>query len=953
MLKNVTISTKLGAGFALVLLMGAGVGTYAIYQLHRVNQCTVDLAGDWMPSVNTLVQMRGDGRTIRSKMWKALIPASDVAVIRTQIAALAADYDAADAAYRQSMISGPEEQALYETAAHAHDALASECQQVMDDLQQGRADAARARTLADGDATMAAFDKATGADIEWNAKGGDATAAAANHMYGSARVWITAIVAAATLIGIAIAVLIGRLIARPLRRAVEVLDSVAKGDYEQTLAVGGMDEIGRLAVSLNATVGAVKGAKIRTEELVANGAAVGIVMEVIGRAKTPTEAAMAVLNSVREQFGWAYGSYWPLDHKDNVLRFGCESGTVTPEFAAATATAKFREGEGLSGRAWKARDLIFVQDLAEVQDCPRRAPAQRAGVKSGVCFPVTLAGAVVGTMDFFSLSSVTPSKERLDALRNVARAISTALERIGESQRFAEAAKDGAAVNKVLTEVGRATSVTEAVSAALDTVKTAFGLAYGSYWALDAKDNALHFVQESGTVNGDFRRATVEASFKEGVGLSGRAWKSRDLLFVADLGEMTDCVRAPIAQRAGVKSGLCFPVVVNGQVAGTMDFFANETLSPSPERLEALRSVGKLVSGTIERIENPLREQQRIGELRAKIDSMLKVVAGAAQGDLTQAVTVTGDDAIGQLGQGLSDFLATLRASIGSIAANAQTLASSSEELTAVSQQMGANAEETSAQAGVVSGAADQVSRNVQTVATASEQMGMAIGEISKSASESARVATNAVAIAEQANTTVAKLGVSSAEIGNVIKLITSIAQQTNLLALNATIEAARAGEAGKGFAVVANEVKELAKETTKATEDISHRIAAIQADTQSAVTAIQQISGVIAQINNISGTIASAVEEQTATTTEMNRNIAEANKGSTEIAANITGVAQAAQSTSAGATQTQSAAGELTRMASDLQTLVAQFKYAAVGDPVARAAKPVVPTKPAVKRAA
>jgi methyl-accepting chemotaxis protein len=220
------------------------------------------------------------------------------------------------------------------------------------------------------------------------------------------------------------------------------------------------------------------------------------------------------------------------------------------------------------------------------------------------------------------------------------------------------------------------------------------------------------------------------------------------------------------------------------------------------------------------------------------------------------------------------------------------------------------------------------VSKNVQTVATASEEMSSSIKEISKNAAEAARIATGAVSTAHTTNATITKLGESSQEIGNVIKLITSIAQQTNLLALNATIEAARAGEAGKGFAVVANEVKELAKETTKATEDISQKIAAIQGDTQGAVSAIKQISDVINQINDISSTIASAVEEQTATTNEMGRNISEAAKGSTEIAQNITGVATAAQSTSTGATQTQTSSAELSQMASELQRLVGQFKY-------------------------
>jgi methyl-accepting chemotaxis protein len=323
------------------------------------------------------------------------------------------------------------------------------------------------------------------------------------------------------------------------------------------------------------------------------------------------------------------------------------------------------------------------------------------------------------------------------------------------------------------------------------------------------------------------------------------------------------------------------------------------------------------------------------------LSAAVQLATGIAGNDLSLAdLAVDSQDEIGEAAQALNTMKNNLRKTVQAIAETSIHVAAASEELSITSQQITANSEETSAQANVVSTSAEQVSQNLQTVATGAEQMGASIKEIAKSANEAAKVATSAVKVAETANSAVFKLGESSAEIGQVIKVITSIAQQTNLLALNATIEAARAGEAGKGFAVVANEVKELAKETAKATEDISRKIEAIQTDTKAAVEAIASISEVINQVNGISNTIATAVEEQNATTNEMARNVSEAAHGSGEITSNIGGVAQAAESTSRGATDTQKAAQQLVETAAELRRLVEQFKVNAEtgGDVAVRA---------------
>jgi methyl-accepting chemotaxis protein len=307
---------------------------------------------------------------------------------------------------------------------------------------------------------------------------------------------------------------------------------------------------------------------------------------------------------------------------------------------------------------------------------------------------------------------------------------------------------------------------------------------------------------------------------------------------------------------------------------------------------------------------------------------MLGMIQEVADRNLAvKDMAITSEDEVGLAGIALNRMKNMLHEMVQSMRETAEQVAAASEELSSTSQQITANSEETTAQAKVVSEAGGQVNTNLQTLASGSEEMSSTIGEIAKNATEAARVAGQAVEAAESANQTVSKLGESSVEIEKVIEVITSIAQQTNLLALNATIEAARAGEAGKGFAVVANEVKELAKQTAKATEEIKQKIGVIRENTGGAIEAISGIKGVIDKISHISTTIATAVEEQSATTSEMSRNVTEAAQGATTIASNIKGVAEAAQSTSTSVGEAQTATEHLAKMANQLRDQVGQFK--------------------------
>jgi methyl-accepting chemotaxis protein len=308
-----------------------------------------------------------------------------------------------------------------------------------------------------------------------------------------------------------------------------------------------------------------------------------------------------------------------------------------------------------------------------------------------------------------------------------------------------------------------------------------------------------------------------------------------------------------------------------------------------------------------------------------------RVAAGLrtlADRDLSAELADGAGDELAEMGAAFNAATGAVRGALAGVADRAAMLTAASTELFALSERMDGQARSTSSQAKLASGAAGAVSGKVTTVASAAEEMASSIEEIARSTTAAVTVVGDAVSSADATSSAVAELGVASAEIGQIIKAITSIAEQTNLLALNATIEAARAGDAGKGFAVVASEVKDLAQETARASEDIVSKIDLIQVTTQRATEAISQISGVVRQISEIQDTIAAAVQEQSATTGEINRNVSELATGSQQIADNIAGVADVAAGTSADAGTTQQAAASLAAMANELRELVGSFRY-------------------------
>jgi GAF domain-containing protein len=370
------------------------------------------------------------------------------------------------------------------------------------------------------------------------------------------------------------------------------------------------------------------------------------VVRTLGRL-TAKGAVSEVLESIRTGLGYEYGSAWQVSPDKRELVFVTQAGHLSDELTRMSPTHRMPPGVGLCGMAWQSDGVIPVADLQQhAANCERGEVFLRAGARGAMTLPLWREGQVVAVLDLLTREPRSEGPEQVAVLDILARTVSQAIEARIASEEIAQVARDQKAVTTSVAKVGACTDEETALRTALETVRQEFGWEYGSYWAIDPQSRTLRFQVESGTAGAEFRQVTLAASFAEGVGLAGRAWRARDLVFVRDLGELTDCVRAPAAQRAGVRSGVCLPVIVGDEVLGTMDFFTTETIELSESRRGSLRNVARLVSQRLDILRATTRDRAASEALLGSVERLSRSASEAmavAEAAVTQTAAMAGE----------------------------------------------------------------------------------------------------------------------------------------------------------------------------------------------------------------------------------------------------------------------------------------------------------------------